>query len=51
MTKEELVDELEDIIVQHRKPNTDFYYLFEDVKNLLRKANPDRYNQIFNEND
>lgn len=51
MTKDQLVDELADIVVQHFKPNVHFYYLFKDLRNLLKKADPDRYNRIFSENN
>ena len=53
MTKEELIEKLEIIIVENIKecnygePN--LYYFFDDVCDLLKKADPARYNKIFNE--
>ena len=54
MTKEELIEKLEIIIVEHLKElkysgEADLHYFFDDACDLLKKADPARYNKIFNE--
>lgn len=55
MTEEEFVEKLAIIIIEHLKElkygEIDYYYFFEDACDLLKKADPDRYNEIFNKND
>ena len=52
MTKGQLVEKISTLIENYCKDkNPDDYYFVADVCNLLRQADPDRYNQIFNQND
>lgn len=53
MTSKEIIEKLEIIIVEYLKElkygDVDLYYFFDDACDLLKKADPARYNKIFNE--